>query len=290
MGEQHSESTRTQAWATYWANHPELDSANPEHLELAEHNYLAGIPSDIEAPPVTAIPPPLPIQQTPQPQPAATQTIIVQEKKKRGCLHWVGLAVVGLIALFALIAVVAAISSSGDGEPTAESDVATGSDLTEDSTAPAKPSVPVDEIGAGGLPANPGSVYQGRPGAEDNDHEAIVGGDGTAYSGINIYVDDISVTGQTFTVTGRFFNRDEDPHDMTAFDWKLQTPQGVLVDAEFGESETTEAIISGATANFRMKFTAPEQVNPGDTFFAVHEKFFSFDQARGVWGITIPGG
>jgi len=68
--------------------------------------------------------PPPPPQEQPLPPGAPQPSVVVVKEKKRGCMHWLGLGVVGFIGLIVLVGIVAAVASSGGTDDDQEVDAA----------------------------------------------------------------------------------------------------------------------------------------------------------------------
>ena len=147
---------------------------------------------------------------------------------------------------------------------------------------------PVDQVGTGGLPPNPGQFYPERIGIEPNDHEGTLGSDGgAAYGGWNMYIDNAVVMDGRLTIEGRAFNREDSAQSFNVFDWGLQQPSGEINGTLIMPTDGSGSAASGGTAPFTLAFDVRDRV-PGEVVYLIHENTFSFDDARGVWGLVIP--
>jgi hypothetical protein len=142
----------------------------------------------------------------------------------------------------------------------------------------------VDQVGSDGQPSNPGALYPSRLGIEDNDHEGQLG-EAVAYAGWNVHVDDATVTDDVLEVRVRLFNREADARSFSALDWGLQRPggeiQGVLL-----RTDASGTVAGGGGVALSLEFNV-RGIPSGEVVYLLHEPGL-FDDARGVWGLTLP--
>jgi hypothetical protein len=154
-------------------------------------------------------------------------------------------------------------------------------------TEPPRPR-PVDQVGADGLPANPGEFYPDRLGIEDNDHETLIGDEGgTAYNGWNIYVDEATIDGARLTFTARLFNRQDTSRSYGSYEWGLQHPSGEIRGSLIVPTDASGSLASGGTAEVTVAFNIEDR-SSGDWVYLIHEPLDFIDSARGIWGFRIP--
>lgn len=82
------------------------------------------------------------------------------------------------------------------------------------------------------------------------------------------------------------FNRDDEPQPFNVLDWRLQTPNGQLLDPTFTSSEGALAageLIKGGNVRGQVVFEIGAAT--GD-FFLIY-KPDPFDAARGLWKVTL---
>ena len=132
----------------------------------------------------------------------------------------------------------------------------------------------------GGKP-NPGAVYATRADQQKEDQEAIVG-KSVRLTGRTVSVNSAKLRGKVLTVQVRIFNRDKKAKPYNTFDWKLQTPNGQVIDPTFFAGQT---IGSGDLVNGGfVEGSVPFEVVGKGPFFVIY-KPDAFNEARGVWQV-----
>jgi len=172
-----------------------------------------------------------------------------------------------------LVAIIAYVTSTGGG----------GDDKTS-TVAPDEITETTDEASQ--------TLFPGRGDAQEDDQERNVG-------------DSVKLSGYTATVTSTGFqqtlsvieedgyvvievtieNRDDKAQAYNTFDWKLQTPNGQVIDPSFtsGQMLGSGDLIFGGKVSGTVVFEVG--VTKGD-FFIIY-KPDPFDSARGIWKVTV---
>lgn len=185
---------------------------------------------------------------------------------------------IALLALAALIAI--SMASSGGSDDNKTSTKTRAGESTETTAAT-----------NGGDEANK-TLFPGRPDAQKEDQERNVG-------------ESAKLSGYTATVTSAGFqkevsdfedggyvvievtieNRDDKAQPYNTFDWKLQTPNGQVIDPGFTSNQTLGSgdLVSGGTVSGKVVFEVGD--TKGD-FFIIY-KPDAFDAARGIWKVTV---
>lgn len=136
-------------------------------------------------------------------------------------------------------------------------------------------------------------LFPGRADAQDEDQERNIG-------------DSAKLSGYTATVTAAAFqqsisdfedsgyvvtdvtieNRDDGAQAYNVFDWKLQTPNGQVIDPGFTSADTLGSgdLVGGGTVSGKVAFEVGD--TKGD-FYIIY-KPDAFDAARGIWKVTVP--
>lgn len=201
--------------------------------------------------------------QATQPPPGASP------KKKGGCLKWVAIAG----GLFVLLIVVIAVAGGGSGTKTSTPGASDNGTKTTTS-------------------GDGGRLFPGRVDAQDEDQERNIG-------------ESAKLSGYTATVTAAAFrqelssfeqdgylvievtieNRDSKAQPYNTFDWKLQTPNGQVIDPGFSSNESLGSgdLVSGGKVSGKVTFEVGS--TKGD-FYIIY-KPDPFDAARGVWKATV---
>jgi hypothetical protein len=176
-------------------------------------------------------------------------------------------------------------ASSGDDGGT-ESTNAEASDNTAAPTGACR-----DTPDAQPLDTNKQGLYPDRPDTQTDDHEALAG-DCVRIAGLTAFVDSAAMVGDPagfgdpqliVTVTER--NRDDAAKPYNLFDWRIQTPEGQVLDP--GIPWNTDAslgsgdLVPGGSVSGDVAF----DVGPG-TYYVIW-KPDPFDAARGVWQVTV---
>lgn len=136
--------------------------------------------------------------------------------------------------------------------------------------------------------ADAGTLYPDRPDQQGEDQEAAIGGD-VRLSGYTTTVTGATYTKQEFTDTDlvivdvRIENRDDSAQPYNTFDFKIQTPNGQVLDPSFMADNTIGAgdLVGGGVVEGNVGF----EVGPG-TYYVIY-KPDAFDAARGIWQITV---
>ena len=189
----------------------------------------------------------------------------VAKKSNKGCL----IAVLAVLGLFAVIVIgaVAAIAFLGNE----------ASDRIEDLEAATE---------------NP-AVDPANPDAQEEDQNVAVG-DSVELSGYTATVEAAGFVEQLseletegyLVVEVNVFNRDEEAQPFNLLDWRLQTPNGQILDPTFSSAEGTLSagdLIEGGEVSGKVIFEIGAAT--GD-FFVIY-KPDPFDAARGLWKVTV---
>ena len=132
----------------------------------------------------------------------------------------------------------------------------------------------------GGKP-NPGVIYPERPGQEKDDQEAKIGSP-VRLTGRTVWVTSGAVKGKYLVIQVKIVNRDSKPKSYNTLDWKVQTPQGQLLDPTFFAGKTIESgeLVNGGTAEGPVRF----EVTGKGPFYVVYQGDM-FNSARGIWKV-----
>lgn len=130
--------------------------------------------------------------------------------------------------------------------------------------------------------------------AQDEDHEATIGGPGVRFSGytttvaaasfrqsVSDFEDDGYVVADVTIV-----NRDDKTQPFSIADWKLQTPGGQVLDVTFTSVDQLEAfgnLVQGGTVSGKVVWKVGAEKGP----FVIIYKPDPFDAARGIWPLTL---
>lgn len=134
----------------------------------------------------------------------------------------------------------------------------------------------------------------GRADVQRSDHEAVLG-DCVRISGLSAFVNSGSVVDQEFldelgiVIDVTILNRDDSSKSFSSFDWRLQTPQGQVVNSTvlFGDFGTRldfgSDLVPGGSVTGIVEF---DYSGPG-TYYVIW-KPNAFDADRGIWAIEVP--
>lgn len=182
-----------------------------------------------------------------------------------------------ILPLILLVLVIGITAASGGGSDDDPSPVAANGDDGESAEAP-------DEPQAG----KAGSLYPDRPDQQDEDNEAAMG-ESVQLSGYTATLTSASYGKQELmdtdlvTVNVKIENRDDSAQAYNTFDWKIQTPNGQVLDPTFVAENSLGSgdLVGGGTVEGNVGF----EVGPG-TYYVIY-KPDAFDGARGIWQITV---
>lgn len=183
------------------------------------------------------------------------------------------------IALLAIAAIIAISVASGGGDEKDKTSTADPGDTTE--TTAKNSETDADEI-----------LFPGRADAQKEDQERNIG-------------DSAKLSGYTATVTAAGFqqtisdfedegyvvvevtieNRDDSAQPYNLFDWRLQTPNGQVIDPGFTTADTLESgdLVGGGSVSGKVVFEVGD--TKGD-YYIIY-KPDAFDAARGIWSVTV---
>jgi hypothetical protein len=139
------------------------------------------------------------------------------------------------------------------------------------------------------------ALYPNRPDAQDKDHEAAIG-------------QGAELRGRTATVTSANFqpslsqfendgyivadvtilNRNSDAQPYNLLDWRIQTPNGQVLDPAFTalpDQLQSGDLVGNGTVNGKVVFKVGSA--PQGQFFLIY-KPDAFASDRGIWGVTLP--
>lgn len=253
-------------------------------------------------------PPPPPGSGVPAAAPGQAEPSAVEPKRSRKWPRRLGIGAAGLLGL---IVVSSALGGGGDDpdEPSdddtevagvasqADDDAAPGDvadPVSSEESAAADAAIVVDEVGADGVPANPGALYPERLGIEDNDHEAALGealgyaGWNTTVSGASQSISDDALNGgaRLLTVDVRLFNRQEESASFSSGDFSLQVEGGALLDIDIwtdGQIDSFGEMASGGVVEGTVVFDLGDATGRA---YVIHEPGL-FDDARGIWAVDL---
>jgi len=138
-------------------------------------------------------------------------------------------------------------------------------------------------------------LYPNRPDAQDKDHEAAIG------SGADLRGRTATVTAATFQPSVSQFendgyivadvtilNRNSDAQPYNIFDWRVQTPNGQVLDPAIvttpGQLGSGDLVGKG-TVSGKVVFKVGADTH--GTFYVIY-KPDAFASDRGIWGLTVP--
>ncbi len=169
---------------------------------------------------------------------------------------------IGLLAIVLLIIIIVASTSGGGGGGTAP---AAGGNAAQDPNAP---------------PAFPG--------ATPND-VAVQAGETVDANGVSVMATPLtegdSTLGETLCTTVTYNNGGDSAASFSLIDWKLQDPNGTILNTGFAGSNnllSTGEIAPGGNASGDVCFDAP-QGNPSGLYVVLLDPTFSFSSERYAW-------
>lgn len=132
-------------------------------------------------------------------------------------------------------------------------------------------------------------LYPERPDLQGEDHEAALG-DCVRIAGLTAFVDAAAIVdgdlgGPQLVITVTERNRDDTAKPYNLFDWRIQTPEGQVLDPTIPWSTDQDLgsgdLVPGGSVTGDVAF----DVGPG-TYFVIWKPDL-FDAARGVWQVTV---
>lgn len=129
-------------------------------------------------------------------------------------------------------------------------------------------------------------LYPDRPDQQSEDHEAQLGSP-VRLAGYTATVHGASLQttpldDQIAVIDVTVENRDDSAQSYNTFDWKIQTPNGQVLDPTFiGDNLGSGDLVGGGSVDGQVSF----EVGPG-TYYVVY-KPDAFNAARGIWQITV---
>ncbi|MSZ89411.1 MAG: DUF4352 domain-containing protein [Actinobacteria bacterium] len=204
--------------------------------------------------------------------------------------------IVGLILVGGIAGIASGGSSSSSGSSstpkvTTETTAKGNSSTTAGSATPA--ALCKDTADATTFDSKKQGLYAARVGVTKDDHEAALG-DCVRVAGESGYVNSVKVINETYgsdqgilvNVTVR--NRDKKQNDYGMFDWKIQTPAGIIDSATFFVGDTKPDLSSGklvtggeVTGNVVFDYAGP------GTYYIIWEPDV-FNDGTGIWGVVLP--
>lgn len=183
------------------------------------------------------------------------------------------------IALLALAAIIAISVASSGGDDKNKTSTADSGDTTE--TTAKDSGTGADEI-----------LFPGRPDAQKEDQERNIG-DSAKFSG---YTATVTAAGFQQTISDfedkgyvvtevTIENRDDKAQPYNIYDWKLQTPNGQVIDPRFSTADSLESgdLVEGGKVSGKVVFEVGD--TKGD-YYIIY-KPDAFDSARGIWKVTV---
>lgn len=130
----------------------------------------------------------------------------------------------------------------------------------------------------GGKP-NAGALYPSRVDQQKEDQEAKIG-QPVRLTGRTVWVLSSRLKGKVLSVQVKILNRDSKAKSYNPFDWKVQTPEGQVLDVSLfsGPSLGTGDLVNGGTITGTVSF----EVASKGPFFVIY-KADPFNAARGIW-------
>jgi hypothetical protein len=141
---------------------------------------------------------------------------------------------------------------------------------------------------------NPGKLFKGRPGKQDEDQERNTG------ETANLGGFAVTVTGATFEqnlssfenegylkVSVKVCNRNSDNNEENPLDWKLQTPNGNQINMTFTSAPTLAPgdLVGGGEQAGDIYF--PVDGQRGDFYVVFKPLSDPFGDSRGIWKVSI---
>jgi hypothetical protein len=146
--------------------------------------------------------------------------------------------------------------------------------------------------GGGNVGSAAGTLYPNRPDRQKKDHEARIG-EGVDLVGYTVTLKDAAFKQKIsdfedkgyIVSTVTILNRNKGSQPYNVFDFKLQTPNGQVIDPSIssGQSLGSGDLVSGGTASGQVVWEVGTQ--KGDFYVIYKPK--PFDASRGIWGVTV---
>lgn len=180
-----------------------------------------------------------------------------------------------------LIVIIAATSGGTDDDP----DMASGNSGEAAGEGPSDDSGESESSDDGNTKNT--DLYPDRPDQQSDDHEAQVG-NAVRLAGYTATVHGASMQttpfsdGQIVVIDVSIENRDDGAQPYNTFDWRIQTPNGQVLDPTFiGDNLGSGDLVTGGSVEGQVSF----EVEPG-TYYVIY-KPDAFNAARGIWQITV---
>ncbi len=198
-------------------------------------------------------------------------------------------------ALAAIIAV-APKGEKKDAEPVVQAQAGEVSETPVDAAAPAEvPAAPVTTAAPASAPKSDGRLYLNRPDSQKEDKERRIGqpvelSGFTATPSAPTFKQSLSMfeeDGYVIIDVG-LLNRDKKTQSYGSGDWKLQTPNGQVLDVNFVSSvEPTFEVFGDLINGGRVAGKIVFEVGPQKGDFYLIYKPDAFDSARGIWQVKL---
>ncbi len=197
-------------------------------------------------------------------------------------------------ALAVVIAIVVISTTSKDDSTKTATATSIAAATPATSAAPGAASAAATNAPATDAPAAT-DLYPARLDSQRDDHEAVVG-DGVEMRG---YTATVTAAGFEPTVSAfeddgyivadlTILNRNDDAQSYNIFDWRLQTPQGTVIDPSFTTMDgvlSSGDLVHGGTVSGKVVFAVG--TDPHGEYYLIY-KPDPFASDRGIWGVTIP--
>lgn len=191
---------------------------------------------------------------------------------------------IALLAIVALFAISLASSGSDDNKASTNTTADGSTETTAEKSTETTATTSGDEASK--------TLFPGRADAQNEDQERNIG-------------ESAKLSGYTGTVTSAGFqqkvsdfedggyvvievtieNRDDKAQAYNTFDWRLQTPNGQVIDPGFTSNQTLGSgdLVSGGKVSGKVVF----EVGDAKGDFYIIYKPDAFDAARGIWKVTV---
>jgi hypothetical protein len=187
-------------------------------------------------------------------------------------------------------------STSEEGPPSSTSSTSTSTTAAPPTTTVAAPTTtaPVAEVDRKGGSSNRGDLYPGRSNSQKEDQERRIGEQPARLAGYSAWVLSAGFVQQIskyeddgyLRLHVRSLNRDDATQPFSEEDWRLQTPQGQVLDPALfllADSLGSGELVEGGQVEGDVFF---RDIGEHGQYFAIY-KPKDQDAARGIWGFPV---